>query len=75
MTDELRKGLEGVMVAESALSYIDGDEGKLVYRGYRIEDLARDASFEEVIYLLWNGQLPDEAELAAFEREMSEERA
>jgi citrate synthase len=75
MADELRKGLEGVMVAESALSFIDGDEGTLVYRGYRIEDLARDASFEEVIYLLWNGHLPNEAELAEFEREMSGERA
>jgi len=74
MTDELRKGLEGVLVAESELSRIDGDEGELVYRGYAIEDLAREASFEEVIYLLWHGHLPDGDELAAFEESMVAER-
>ena len=75
MTDELQKGLEGVLVAESELSQIDGDEGRLVYRGYAIEDLARHASFEEVIYLLWHGELPDAEELAAFSESMSAERA
>jgi len=75
MTDELQKGLEGVLVAESGLSKIDGDEGELVYRGYTIEDLARGASFEEVIYLLWHGHLPDGEELAAFEESMVAERA
>ena len=75
MTAELRKGLEGVLVAESSLSSIDGDEGTLVYRGYAIEDLARGASFEEVVYLLWYGHLPDVAELEAFEAEMAAERA
>jgi citrate synthase len=75
MTDELQKGLEGVLVAESGLSMIDGEAGKLIYRGYSIEDLARGASFEEVIYLLWHGHLPDGTELAAFEREMVAERA
>ena len=75
MSDELKKGLEGVLVAESELSYIDGDAGELVYRGYTIDDLARDASFEEVLYLLWHGHLPDRAELASFDEEMSSERA
>jgi len=74
MTDELQKGLEGVLVGESELSKIDGDEGKLIYRGYTIEDLARGASFEEVIYLLWHGHLPTESELSAFESEMVAER-
>jgi len=74
MSDELKKGLEGVLVAESELSYIDGDAGELVYRGYTIDDLARDASFEEVLYLLWHGHLPDGEELAAFEDEMRVER-
>jgi len=60
MSDDLKKGLEGVLVAESALSDIDGDVGKLVYRGYAIEDLAKGASYEEVFYLLWYGHLPDE---------------
>jgi citrate synthase len=75
MSDQLKKGLEGVLVAESSLSYIDGDAGKLVYRGYDIEDLARNASFEEVLYLLWNGELPTEAELAAFADGLAEEQA
>ncbi|RNJ25264.1 citrate synthase [Halosegnis longus] len=74
MSDELRKGLEGVLVAESELSFIDGDAGKLVYCGYAIEDLATEASFEEVLYLLWNGELPTESELAAFADSIAEER-
>jgi citrate synthase len=74
MSDELQKGLEGVLVAESELSYIDGDAGELVYRGYTIDDLARDASFEEVLYLLWHGHLPDRSELDDFSEEMSAER-
>ncbi len=63
-----------MLVAESSLSYIDGDEGKLVYRGYTIEDLAENASYEEVLYLLWHGELPTRAELDAFESEMAAER-
>jgi len=74
MTEELHKGLEGVLVAESSLSYIGGDTGELVYRGYSIDDLARNASFEEVLYLLWHGELPAGEELAAFESAMAEER-
>ncbi|WP_049969164.1 citrate synthase [Haladaptatus cibarius] len=75
MADEVKKGLEGVVVAESALSHIDGDVGKLVYRGYTIEDLARDASYEEVLYLLWHGTLPNREELESFSESMAEERA
>jgi citrate synthase len=74
MTDELKKGLEGVLVAESSLSFIDGDEGKLSYRGYTIDDLARNASFEEVVYLLWHGELPDSDELERLESAMAEDR-
>jgi citrate synthase len=74
MSDELKRGLEGVLVAESDLSYIDGSEGSLVYRGYDIEDLARGASYEEVLYLLWNGDLPTEDELADFRATMAAER-
>ena len=75
MTDELRKGLEGVLVAESDLSQIDGDEGRLIYRGYAIEDLARRASYEEVIHLLWHGDLPDADRLDAFTDSMVAERS
>jgi citrate synthase len=75
MPEELKKGLEGVLVAESALSDIDGEAGRLVYRGYDIEDLARETSYEEVLYLLWNGELPDQASLAEFADSMAAERA
>ena len=74
MTEELKKGLEGVLVAESSLSFIDGEAGDLVYRGYTIDDLARNASFEEVLYLLWHGELPTSEELASFETSMAAER-
>jgi citrate synthase len=75
MSDDLNRGLEGVLVAESELSFIDGDEGELVYRGYAIEDLAREASYEEVVYLLWHGTLPTAGELDEFESAMSAERS
>ncbi|WP_018256918.1 citrate synthase [Halomicrobium katesii] len=74
MSDDLKQGLEGVLVTESELSKIDGDAGKLVYRGYTIEDLATGASFEEVLYLLWHGHLPNAAELDEFTDAMVEER-
>ena len=74
MSDELQRGLEGVLVAESELSLIDGEAGRLVYRGYAIEDLAREASYEEVLYLLWNGELPSTGELDEFESRMAADR-
>lgn len=52
MSDGLKRGLEDVLVAESELSSIDGAEGRLIYRGHAIEDLAREASYEEVLALL-----------------------
>src|SRR3982751_2158607 len=56
-------GLEGVVAAPSDICYIDGVAGRLVYRGYEIGDLVENATFEEVAYLLWEGRLPDVAEL------------
>jgi len=56
-------GLEGVVAGESEICFIDGYAGILSYRGYNIHTLADHATFEEVIYLLWNGRLPRRAEL------------
>jgi len=56
-------GLEGVIAGESEICYIDGYQGVLSYRGYNIHTLADHATFEEVIFLLWNGWLPKQAEL------------
>jgi citrate synthase len=67
-------GLRGVTVADTKVSFIDGDKGILIYRGYRIEDLAERSSFMEVAYLILNGTLPDEKELAAFENRVREAR-
>jgi citrate synthase len=59
-------GLEDVVAGESSICYIDGLKGVLRYRGYPIQELAERASFEEVVYLLWNGDLPGRAELEQF---------
>lgn len=57
------RGLEGVVAAETTLSHVFGEEGRLIYGGYDIEDLAENATFEEVCHLLWYGELPDAAAL------------
>ncbi|HLG16669.1 MAG TPA: citrate synthase [Blastocatellia bacterium] len=59
-----KAGLEGVVAAQSAISDVNGDEGRLIYRGFDIHDLAEHASFEEVVHLLWHGNLPTRSELA-----------
>lgn len=56
-------GLRGVVAAQSAIGDVNGEQGILIYQGYDIHDLAEHSTFEEVIYLLWNGSLPKKAEL------------
>jgi citrate synthase len=68
------EGLEGVVAASTALSHVLGEEGKLVYRGYDIHELAGTASFEEVAFLLWMGRLPSRDELADLLRRLGEQR-
>lgn len=68
-------GLRGVTVADTKVSFIDGEQGILIYRGYRIEQLAEDASFMEVAYMLLQGDLPNRAELKDFEAKVKEARA
>jgi citrate synthase len=67
-------GLEGVVAASTELSHVFGEEGRLVYRGYDIHELAGKASFEEVAHLLWLGHLPNRAELTELERKFGENR-
>ncbi|HEX8727743.1 MAG TPA: citrate/2-methylcitrate synthase, partial [Ktedonobacterales bacterium] len=64
------KGLEGIVVAQTAISHVFGTEGRLVYRGYNINELAGKASYEEVAFLLWNGHLPTQSELAEMNAKM-----
>jgi citrate synthase len=68
-------GLEGIVAAESRICYIDGNEGILSYQGFNIHVLADNATFEEVIYLLWNGRLPKQAEVDALKAALVENRA
>ncbi len=72
---EIKKGLEGVYVAESKICLVDGIGGRLYYRGYSIADLAANSSYEEVCYLLLYGSLPTGAQLEAFTAQMKKERA
>jgi citrate synthase len=57
-------GLRGVVAAQSAIGDVNGEKGVLIYQGYDIHDLAENSSFEEVVFLLWNGRLPKADELA-----------
>jgi citrate synthase len=68
-------GLEGIVAAQTAISMVDGANGRLVYRGYVIADLAEDMSFEEVAHLLWHGNLPTRAELDALTLELASSRS
>ncbi|GKT08404.1 citrate synthase [Desulforhabdus sp. TSK] len=63
-------GLRGVTVADTKISYIDGENGILIYRGFRIEELAERSTFPETAYLLLNGSLPGKAALEQFEKEL-----
>ena len=63
-------GLRGVVAAQSAIGDVNGDEGILIYQGYDIHDLAENSTFEEVVFLLWNGRLPKADELAALNAEI-----
>ena len=65
-TPEIRKGLYGVVVDETAVSKVVPETNSLTYRGYPVQELARYCSFEEVAYLLWNGKLPGQESLIRF---------
>ena len=67
-------GLRGVTVADTRISFIDGEEGILLYRGYRIEQLAERSSFLETAWLLLNDALPDKEELDSFSAQIEEAR-
>jgi citrate synthase len=63
-------GLEGVVAAETDIGLVDGERGRLIYRGYWAKDLAVNYSFEEVAHLLWYGSLPDRRELSALQERL-----
>jgi len=71
----LNTGLRGVTIASTKISDVNGAEGKLVYRGYRVKDLAGKTSFEEVVYLLLFERLPNGQELAEIRKQIADQRA
>lgn len=70
----VRKGLDNVYVKESKICFIDGEASKLFYRGYSIEELAENSSFEETAYLLIYGRLPTKTQLDDFRRKLESKR-
>ncbi len=70
-----KEGLEGVVAARTGLSLIEGEKGRLSYRGYSIQDLAENSSFEEVVHLLWYGELPTRAQLEQTRGALASQRA
>ena len=73
-TTEIERGLEGVVIAKSAITFIDGEQGILRYRGIDINELAAKSNFEETTYLLWNGSLPNKTQLSEFKKELATHR-
>ena len=73
--EKAKGGLEDVVATSSAICYLDGEQGVLAYCGYNIHDLAREATFEEVCYLLWHRRLPTRAELGDLQSQFAAARA
>ena len=74
MEETIYRGLDGVNVDTSEICFIDGEKGELIYRGYDIAELT-EATYEEVVYLLWEGELPTKAQLDAFRATIAEDFA
>ena len=68
-------GLEGVVATQSSICFIDGDAGRLIYAGYDISDLVQHCSFEETVYLLWHGELPNAVQLASLKADIGRQMA
>jgi citrate synthase len=71
----IQKGLDDVYVKETTICFVDGQRGRLLYRGYDIRDLAVHSTFEETAFLLLRGRLPNRTELAQFRAELAAARA
>ena len=72
---ELKRGLRDVYFESTESSFVIGDVGRLIYRGYDIHDLAENASFEEVVHLMMVGHLPNKSELEQFDNTLRQSRS
>ncbi len=70
----MSNGLKGVVAAQTRISHIDGQKGKLIYRGYDIQNIAQEYSFEEVAFLIWNGRFPTRIELSELSKQIRDKR-
>jgi len=75
MSDDIKKGLLGIVVDETTISQVMPDINSLTYRGYAVQDLCEKCSFEEVAYLILNKELPNKAKLKKFKKELEENRS
>jgi len=75
ITTPARRGLDGVVAAQTRLSHVDGLAGELIIGGYELKELAGRVTFEEAAHLLWRGALPGPEPLLALRREMASQRA
>ena len=73
--NEIHRGLQGVYFDRSDITFIDGKKGTLLYRGYSIDDLAEQSTFEEVCYLLIEGKLPNQNELDEYKTLLAKKRS
>src|SRR5690349_7392338 len=67
-SEEFKRGLEGIIAAESRITYLDGKKGEMLYAGYNSVDLAYKVTCAEVMYLLWEGELPNRKQLDEFNK-------
>jgi len=74
VTVQLEKGLEGAITNATKIGYIDGEKGRLIYRGYDIVDLVKYSNFEETAYLLILGELPTKKQLSRFDKKLKKNR-
>ena len=74
MSEDIKKGLMGVTVDETSVSKVMPEINSLTYRGYAAQDLCKKCKFEEVAYLILNGELPNKKQLKAFAKEERQDR-
>src|SRR5262245_45921934 len=73
-SEQVISGLEGVLACESSVAFIDGTIPELSYRGYNIHDIAETLTYEQVVYLLWNADLPSAEQLRTFNDDLTARR-
>ena len=74
MSEDIKKGLLGIVVDETTVAQVMPDINSLTYRGYAVQDLCKKCVFEEVAYLILNGELPNKTQLGKFRKQLKEKR-